>query len=188
LFSFLLFAPLFSFERKPSMLYIRQADRSDAKRLSLLAETSFRLAFAASNTAEDMDTHCRNSYSEVTQSAEIANPQMLTLLVEDDLQLAAYAQLRFDHVPECVTDKHAAEIQRFYVGEAWHGKGVAQSLMSACIDAILERGKKSAWLGVWEHNPRAIKFYQKFGFVEVGEHVFTVGNDPQRDIILSKPL
>ncbi|MBC3881171.1 GNAT family N-acetyltransferase [Undibacterium sp. LX40W] len=170
------------------MLSIRAADLSDANRLSLLAETSFRHTFAASNTAEDMDTHCRNSYSEAIQSAEIAHPQMLTLLVEDDAQLAAYAQLRFDHAPECVADRNAAEIQRLYVANAWHGKGVAQSLMRACLDAIIERGKKTAWLGVWEHNPRAIKFYQKFGFVEVGEHAFPVGSDPQRDIILSLTL
>ncbi len=168
------------------MLSIRVADSHDARRLSLLAEISFRQTFAASNSAEDMDTHCRNSYSEAIQSAEIANPAMLTLLVEDNLQLAAYAQLRFDHVPECVKDRNAAEIQRLYVAEPWHGKGVAQSLMSACLDAMRERGKKTAFLGVWEHNPRAIKFYQKFGFVEVGEHVFPVGNDPQRDIILQR--
>ena len=170
------------------MLRIRLADRSDASRLSLLAETSFRSTFAASNTAEDMDTHCRNSYSESIQAAEIVHPQMLTLLVEDDAQLAAYAQLRFDHTPECLAGQDAAEIQRLYVAEAWHGKGVAQSLMRACLDAIIERGKKTAWLGVWEHNPRAIQFYKKCGFAEVGEHVFPVGSDPQRDIILSLAL
>jgi ribosomal protein S18 acetylase RimI-like enzyme len=50
------------------------------------------------------------------------------------------------------------------------------------------RGSDVVWLGVWERNPRAIAFYRKFEFREAGEHVFPVGNDPQRDIVLVRPL
>lgn len=170
------------------MLSIREAEVSDAQRLSLLAETTFRATFAASNTADDMETHCRNTYSVAIQTAEIENPKMMTILVEDDQQLAAYAQLRFDQVPDCIADKTAAEIQRLYVADAWQGQGVAQALMNACLEAIAGRDLKTVWLGVWEHNPRAIKFYQKFGFAEVGEHVFPVGSDPQRDLVLAKSI
>jgi len=42
------------------------------------------------------------------------------------------------------------------------------------------------WLGVWEHNPRAIAFYRKWGFEAVGEHVFVVGTDPQRDLVMTR--
>jgi ribosomal protein S18 acetylase RimI-like enzyme len=44
------------------------------------------------------------------------------------------------------------------------------------------------WLGVWEHNPRAIAFYHKHGFVDVGDHVFLLGEDPQTDIIMELDL
>jgi ribosomal protein S18 acetylase RimI-like enzyme len=44
------------------------------------------------------------------------------------------------------------------------------------------------WLGVWEHNPRAIAFYKKYGFISVGEHPFPLGGDLQRDIVMAKPL
>jgi ribosomal protein S18 acetylase RimI-like enzyme len=50
------------------------------------------------------------------------------------------------------------------------------------------RGSGVAWLGVWEHNPRAITFYGKLGFVACGEQVFPLGNDPQRDIVMARPL
>ncbi len=56
--------------------------------------------------------------------------------------------------------------------------------MQGCIQEALQRGCDSVWLGVWEKNSRAISFYKKMGFQEVGEHTFTLGYDPQRDIIM----
>ena len=53
-------------------------------------------------------------------------------------------------------------------------------------EALQQRGSTTAWLGVWEHNPRAIAFYRKWGFTPVGEHCFAVGDDPQRDVILER--
>lgn len=135
-----------------------------------------------------MALHCRTSYSEAIQAAEIANPDMLTLLSEDERQLAGFAQLRWGDAPDCVTADAAGEIQRLYVAGDWHGKGVAQQLMDACLDAMRGRGSDVVWLGVWEKNPRAIAFYRKFGFVEVGDHVFALGRDPQRDIVMARAV
>lgn len=167
---------------------IRTARPGDAARLAQLAEASFRDTFGAANTAEDMDVHCRASYGEAIQAAEIARPDMLTLLGEEDGQLAGFAQLRWGNAPACVAAAAAGEIQRLYVARDWHGKGVAQALMHACLEAMRERGTEVVWLGVWERNPRAIAFYRKFGFVEVGDHVFAVGSDPQRDIVMARPV
>jgi ribosomal protein S18 acetylase RimI-like enzyme len=80
------------------------------------------------------------------------------------------------------------EINRIYVAGEWHGKGVAQALMDACLGELRARGSDVAWLGVWEHNPKALAFYRKLGFVERGEHVFALGDDPQRDIVMSRPI
>jgi len=60
--------------------------------------------------------------------------------------------------------------------------------MKACLDDVEGRGADVVWLGVWERNPRAISFYKKFGFIEVGDHVFPLGNDPQRDIVMARPV
>ena len=56
--------------------------------------------------------------------------------------------------------------------------------MNASIREAKQRGYDSLWLGVWEKNPRAIEFYKKWGFREVGSHVFMVGDDPQKDYIM----
>lgn len=170
------------------MTFIRYARPDDASQLAWLAEKTFRDTFEAVNTAENMALHCQSSYSEDIQAAEIANPHLTTLLVEAAGNLIAFAQLRWGPAPNCVVATAAGEIQRLYVLQDWHGRGLAQTLMNACLAEMEKQGRNVVWLGVWEHNPRAISFYKKFGFAEVGEHVFPLGDDQQRDIIMTRPV
>ena len=167
---------------------IRRANCHDAKQLSLLAERTFRDAFDAMNTPENMALHCRTHYGEAIQAEEIADADMVTLLCEREERLVGFAQLRWGDAPSCVTTNAPGEIQRLYVVSDCHGNGVARELMNACIEEMRDRRSDVVWLGVWERNPRAIAFYRKFGFVEVGDHVFPVGSDPQRDIVMARSV
>lgn len=167
---------------------VRQANPTDASGLCQLAERTFRDTFGAVNTAEDMALHCGACYTVEVQASEISNPNMLTLLSEDRDALAGFAQLRWEGAPDCVSARAPAEIKRLYVLARWHGKGVARELMQACLEAAEARGSDVVWLGVWEHNPRAIAFYRKFGFSEVGEQIFLLGSDRQRDIVMVRPV
>jgi len=167
---------------------LRTATDDDAKPLAQLAEATFRDTFAAVNSAANMDAHCRARYGEARQAREIADASMHSFVAEHDGALVAYAQLRFGPAPDCVRAVHPGEILRLYVHRDWHGRGLAQRLMDASLAALRERGADIAWLGVWEHNARAIAFYRKFGFTEVGDHVFPVGDDPQRDLVMVKSL
>jgi ribosomal protein S18 acetylase RimI-like enzyme len=170
------------------MIDIRPATDEDAAGLAELAERTFRDAFAGANNAEDMDLHCRKSYGESIQAAEIRDPNRATLVCDSGERLVGYGQLRWSSAPACVVATRPAEVQRIYVDAAWHGKGVAQSLMTALIEIASAGGADVAWLGVWERNPRAIAFYSKAGFSLVGSHVFVVGRDPQTDLILARRI
>ncbi|MBK7259506.1 MAG: GNAT family N-acetyltransferase [Ignavibacteriae bacterium] len=170
------------------MTSIRQAVPSDASALAVLAERTFRDTFEAMNSADDMARHCSLTYGEAQQLAEISYPAMHTLVCEENGHLIAFAQLRWDHAPACVVGKQPGEIQRLYVDRPWHGKGIAQQLMAACLRELEARACDVVWLGVWERNWRAQAFYRKFGFTEVGDHVFMLGSDAQRDLILVRPL
>ena len=165
---------------------IRKALLTDAARLAAVAEQTFRDTFFVMNTPENMDLHCRSAYGAAIQAAEIASPHMATLLCEEGTKLLGYAQLRWATTPKCVVAQAPGEIQRLYVVVDAKGKGVAHALMDACIEEMVRRGSDVIWLGVWERNPRAIAFYGKFGFREVGEHVFPLGTDPQRDVIMAR--
>lgn len=170
------------------MSTIRRAQRGDAALLARLAERTFRDAFSSVNTPEDMELHCRTTYAETIQAQEIADPGKITLLCELGDRPVGYAQVRWGKTPPFVVARAPGEIQRLYVVADCHGKGVARDLMDACLREIAGRGCDVAWLGVWERNPRAIAFYRKYGFVEVGEHHFLLGNDRQRDVVMARPL
>ena len=166
----------------------RRAQATDAARLAALAERTFRAAFGSFNTSETMDVHCVNAYSEAIQSSEIVDPEIETFVCDDGVELVGYAQLRWGTAPPCVPAMRPAEIKRIYVDQRWHGKGIAQTLMSQVLTTATRGNADQIWLGVWENNPRAIAFYQKFGFSKIGQHVFQLGDDPQHDWILCRDV
>ncbi len=170
------------------MPLIRLACRSDALPLAVLQEQTFRDTYSAANTVEDMNLHCRTYYSAALQEQEILNQAMVTLVCEEDTHLIGFVQLRWNATTAFDGAKRSIEIQRFYIDKNWHGKGVAQQLMQHALSKAKTLGADYIWLGVWEKNPRALRFYQQFEFVEIGESVFTLGNDPQRDIVVRRSL
>ena len=168
------------------MSIVRKAEPRDAGQLAEFAERTFREAFGAQNTPEDMDLHCRTNYGEQLQAREILDVAMTTLVADDSDQFLGYAQLRWGAAPAPLVGQRPLEIQRLYVDHEQHGRGVAQELMWEALRLAGEGGADLVWLGVWERNPRAIRFYQKFGFEAAGEHVFLLGSDPQRDLLMSR--
>jgi GNAT superfamily N-acetyltransferase len=172
---------------------VRRAVAGDAAALSRLGARTFREAFAGENTPEDMARYLAEAFSPEQQADEIADPAGTVLLAEHcgesgDTDLVGYAHLVSGVVPVAVRGPAPLELKRLYVAGAWHGRGVAQALMNAAIDVARRVGAETLWLGVWERNPRAIAFYQKYGFLRVGEHTFVLGSDAQRDWLLARPV
>lgn len=168
-------------------LTIRRATLDDAAAVAALAAKTFFDTFAADNRPEDMAEHLATAYGVPQQSAEIADPGYATLLAFVDDTLAAFAQVRHQTPPPCVAGDAPIEIHRFYVDQRWHGQGVARPLMDACLEAVRGFGGRTAWLSVWEKNPRAQAFYAKAGFTRAGEADFWVGPDRQTDHIFVRP-
>jgi ribosomal protein S18 acetylase RimI-like enzyme len=56
--------------------------------------------------------------------------------------------------------------------------------MDAVLSEAQARQARTLWLGVWERNPRAIAFYRKRGFQDVGSHEFLLGQDRQTDRVM----
>jgi ribosomal protein S18 acetylase RimI-like enzyme len=165
---------------------LRRAVARDAAALAALAERTFRATFADHNSDANMALHCARTYGEAIQAREIAEPRRVTVVADDGGALVGYAQLRLGSATPCVAAERPAEIQRIYVDAPWHGRGVAHALMEAMLAHAREAGADRVWLGVWEHNPRARRFYGKFGFAEAGDHAFRLGDEVQRDLVLAR--
>ncbi len=170
---------------------IRRAEPHDAAALAAFAARTFEESFAADTAPEDMRMFLARTYSADHQGTEIRNPLITTLLVEMNGELAGFCQVRTSSPPPCLTERKSAELLelgRFYVDRRWHGVGLAARLMAAAFESARQRGGTHLWLGVFERNYRAQRFYAKAGFVPVGHYVFQVGNDPQQDLILLAPV
>jgi ribosomal protein S18 acetylase RimI-like enzyme len=168
-----------------SDISIRRGVLADAPALAHFAARTFAEAFGDVTAPADLSAHLANTYTPALQAAELADPDVITLLALLGDGIVAYAQVRRNAaVPSCIERSDVVEVQRFYADSSVRGAGVAQQLMERALDAAIELGGRHAWLGVWQENERAVAFYRKAGFVPVGTTVYVVGSDHQTDHVM----
>lgn len=163
-------------------------DTSYAQRLTDLGRRLFAATFGDDTSAENMQAYLDESYTVDKQLAELGDPRMRTFMALDGDTPIGFCQLRQKEVYDFIEDKEAIELQRIYVENTYKGKGIGKLLIEAAIAKAREMGKKTMWLGVWEFNPVAYKFYQRYGFYKVGSHIFKMGEQEDTDDILIKNL
>jgi|SRR5882724_10051669 len=167
---------------------IRRATMSDTALLAELGSRTFSDTFAADNNPEDMAVYLAASFSREQLTAELADPLSRILIAEVNKSAVGYALLHAGEPLAGVSNQKPIELVRFYVSQEWHGLGVGETLMKACIDTARHEDYRTIWLGVWEHNGRARAFYRKWKFQDVGEHIFQLGSDLQNDILMERRL
>lgn len=167
---------------------IRPATVRDAAALSALARRTFSDAFAADNAPDDLAAFLDATYTPAIQSRELADGALKYLVAEQAGVLVAYALLRTGKISPFVNDPTALELQRIYVDQSHHGTGLAQSLMASVLAEAARLGAGALFLGVWERNAKALRFYAAQGFREVGTQTFVVGSDPQQDLVLVREV
>lgn len=170
--------------------HIRAATPADAGLLAALAERTFRDAFADDNSVQDMETYVRESFSLDRVRTELADDANTFLLafVDDPERPAGYAKLRTGTPDRSVIGPDPVELQRLYLDRSAIGRGIGAALMRASLEMARSAGHRTLWLGVWERNAQAISFYEKWQFETVGHHVFRLGSDVQRDLIMERPV
>ncbi|HYK21357.1 MAG TPA: GNAT family N-acetyltransferase [Pyrinomonadaceae bacterium] len=169
-------------------LTIRHGTPDDAGLLSELGARTFSETFAADNTAENLAAYIATSFNVAQQTAELEDPASTFLIAEIDGRAAGYAKLHDGEPEKAVEGADPVELVRLYVSRDWLGRGIGEQLMRACVDEARQAGHDTIWLGVWERNARAQAFYRKWDFRAVGEHVFQLGSDLQRDILMERRL
>ena len=167
---------------------IRYGTTDDAKMLSELGVRTFYDTFAKDNTPENIEAYLKASFSQEIQFNELSEPDNIFLIVESQDTPIGYAQLIMNSRDNAIKRNRPLEVRRIYAVQEYQGKGVGKALMQATIHEARQRGCDCVWLGVWEKNQRAIEFYKKWGFREVGTHLFSVGNDPQNDYVMELEL
>lgn len=171
-------------------LKLRRGTTEDAETLAPLAIKIFNDAFAANplNKPEDMRAYIAEAFSLEQTRRELSDPDITFFIAEIAGEMVGYAKLQEKTTEDCVSDENPIELSRLYVLKDFHGQGIAEQLMKECFDAARQKKYRTMWLGVWEHNFRAQRFYEKLGFVKVGSHVFQLGSDSQIDLVMEKKI
>ncbi|WP_316828906.1 GNAT family N-acetyltransferase [Pedobacter miscanthi] len=166
---------------------IEKVTSTDIIKLQEIGRNTFFEAFAEVNTEENMKDYLENSFSEEKLKAELNNKNSQFYFALVGGNVVAYLKI---NVGEAQNEKmdNALEIERIYVLKAFHGKKVAQALYQKAIDIAYQIQVNKVWLGVWEENSRALRFYEKNGFTPFGKHSFWLGNDEQTDLLMKKAL
>lgn len=164
-------------------MLIRRATPLDAPTLAAFAGRMFRSTYGDAIPAADMEAHVREDLSEATFRRFLDRPDMGVILSEDETGPAGYAHME---CRPCVVDPGPGDVDlcRFYVDVPLHGTGLAGRQLQAVLDWVRVEGHQRLWLQAWEANPRALAFYRKHGFREVGCTTFTVGTQVYRDLVL----
>ena len=169
-------------------LSIRRATPDDASLIADIGASTFDASFGADNRLEDMEQYLSLSFSKAHIEAQLADPSSNFLLAYEDCKAVGYVMLRVSKKPISVIGTKPVELVRLYIEEKIIGKGYGSALMNSCLKEAKKNGYGTIWLGVWEKNLRAIRFYENWGFTKVGTKEFVLGSDLQNDHIMARPV
>lgn len=167
---------------------IQPCTPDDIETLSRLSAEAFVQAFARDNAPEDLQKFLDENYDPGVLSEQMKAPGSSFFFIYQQATLAGYLKLNVGEQQTEPMGNSALEVERIYLLQTFRGQNLGQALMDFAIDYARGKDLETIWLGVWEHNQPAQKFYRKCGFTPFGSHTFMVGNDAQTDLLLQRPV
>ena len=169
-------------------LQLRSIDESDIEALQEISIQTFSETFGSSNSQADMELYLSQNFNREQLLTEVRSPDCRFYFVSTDHDIAGYIKINIgeaqtvkDNIPH-----HSIEIERIYVRTRFHGMHIGRVLLERALDIARQHGANTVWLGVWEKNERAIRFYTNNGFTTFGQHVFKLGHDDQIDLLMKR--
>jgi len=169
-------------------IVVKKASPADANVLAVIARETFVESYADKNTKENMADYLNTHFTDSVIRDELTNTDCHIFIAWDDNRPAGYLKLNTGAAQTDLQESNSLELERIYVKRAWQGRKVGQLLLEKAVDTAYELGKTSIWLGVWEDNPGAVRFYKRNGFIPFGTHTFTLGSEAQNDIMMRRIL
>lgn len=170
------------------IINIKKVELNEIDDLQKISRQTFAETFASENSSDNMIVYLDQELSSKKLMSELSNINTEFYFVKCANKVIGYLKLNFERSQTEIQDEKAVEIERIYVLKEFHGKNIGQLLYDKAIQIARQKNADYVWLGVWEKNPRAIRFYQKNGFVAFDKHLFKLGDDEQTDIMMKLKL
>lgn len=167
---------------------IQKLTLADADVLLALSKKTFFYFFAHLNKPEDMESYSSIAFTPQKIQAELSNPNSHFFFAMLDGEIAGYLKLNYGLAQTEFQDQNAVEIERIYVLAEHHGKKIGHQFIDFALKETTDKNLQYIWLGVWEHNQKALAFYKKHGFEVFSSHEFVLGSDKQTDLLMKKIL
>lgn len=167
---------------------IRKCLPADLEQLLRISTTTFYEAFVDRNTEEAMSGYMNEAFTLEKLESELTNPESDFYFAYYDKELAGYFKLNTGQAQVEKYEKTTIELARLYVVKEFRNKKIGEFMLNKAIEIGENMGATFIWLGVWDRNPDAIRFYERHGFRKYGEHPFYMGKERQTDYLFRKFL
>jgi ribosomal protein S18 acetylase RimI-like enzyme len=167
---------------------IRKVNLNEASTLLQLGRQTFFEAFAAINHPEDMEAYAAANFTFQKTISELTTIGSTFYFAVADNHIVGYLKLNTGSAQTESQQNETLEVERIYILSKYQGKKFGEQLLNYAISIAKQANYKHIWLGVWENNHNAIRFYNRHGFNTFGSHYFMLGNDKQVDILMRKEL
>lgn len=168
---------------------LRPCTADDAVALSTVAASTFLETYAGIVDGADIIFHCGTTHAPAAYVRLLADPTKRLFIAEIDAGKAPIGFMLMGPPDLPVeTGPDDVELTRIYALHRFHGGGLGQALMDTAVAAAREAGAKRLLLAVYSRNARALAFYGRNGFKQVGTRVFHVGDNGYDDYVLAKAL
>ncbi|WP_183574695.1 GNAT family N-acetyltransferase [Mucilaginibacter sp. X5P1] len=169
-------------------MIIKKVAAANIDTLVAFSRKTFFDAFFHLNKPEDMEVYASVALSYDKLLSEVNNPNSEFYFAQLDDELVGYIKLNYASAQTEFKDKDAVEIERIYVLSSAQGKQIGKQLLDFTEDLAQKDNLQYIWLGVWDNNHNAIRFYERHGFKAFSTHDFFLGNDQQTDLLMRKEL
>jgi hypothetical protein len=167
---------------------VRPVRPSEVELLLALSRKTFYDAFEHLNNPEDFEAYTSKAFTAEKLLSEIENPNSDFYFAVLNDEPVGYIKLNYRDAQTEFQEADGVEIERIYILADQQGKNIGKQLLDFVVDKATEADMQYIWLGVWEHNHAAMRFYQRHGFTIFSSHHFMVGNDKQTDILVKREL
>jgi ribosomal protein S18 acetylase RimI-like enzyme len=167
---------------------IIKATQKDTELLLNIGRQTFFEKFTENNSEENMLQYAAEAYTFEKILSEVNNPNSQFYLATINNQTVGYLKINYGEAQTELQDPQALELERIYVLKEFQGKKIGQMLFEKTLELAKKAAVNYVWLGVWEENKSAIKFYEKNGLKAFSKHIFMLGDDPQTDIMMKIEL
>ncbi|WP_413539262.1 GNAT family N-acetyltransferase [Aerococcus viridans] len=170
------------------MTQLHQCSVADVDELRAVSIETYTDTFGEFNSDENMRIYLEDAYNRDKLLAELAETNSQFYFLKENNETVGYLKLNVGDAQTEYIGDNLLEVERIYVRTAFLRNGYGTKLIQTAEEIARDLGLKGMWLGVWEHNQRALNFYRKMGFRHISQHSFFMADDEQIDLIYYKDL